>query len=298
MLALLLAGLFSQASADTSTHAAESKAIEMKKFDLEEFRMNETLRLNGKKLEAPLVSREELEAQRAGFEETGPDVSSRPKRNIAAAMVASAIVPGMGELYVATGTNKLSHYLRVPLFVGLDIFFWYSYRDNYDKGKEAKAQYEMFGDEHWSEERFLEQHPYCDGIGGCDSWQQYNEEARGDYYFFVYIPRELDHEEYYENMGKYDAFAFGWDDWDGDYENFKPWTPNRTDYWAMRAESDDYLLTADRYVMALVINRIVSMLDAGWLAYQYNKGEYDDDGWTLEFKPGTEYSSMGLSYRF
>jgi hypothetical protein len=290
MLALLIA--------TPSAHAGASKENTGKAFDLESWRVNETLRLNGKQLETPIVTREELEAQRAGAQDAGSSARARPGRNVAAAMFASAVLPGIGELYVATGSKRVAHYIRVPVFLALDAWFWYAYRDNYDKGKEVKAEYERFGDAHWSEERFLLQHPYCDGIGGCDSWQEYNEEAKGDYYYFVYIPRYLDHEEYYENMGKYDAFAFGWDDWNGDYDNFEPWTPNRTRYWAMRTESDDYLITADRYVMALIINRVVSMLDAGWLAYRYNKGVYDDGGWTLDFRPGIEYSSVGLSYRF
>jgi hypothetical protein len=99
-------------------------------------------------------------------------------------------------------------------------------------------------------------------------------------------------------MGKYDAFAFGWDDWNGDYNDVEAWTPNRTAYWNMRSESDDYLLTADRYVMALIVNRVVSMLDAGWLAYRYNKGSYDDGRWTLDFRPGYGNSQIGLSCRF
>ncbi len=298
LLALLLAGLSIETSAAPSAHAAAAKETGGRTFDLEGYRLNETLRFTGRKLETPIVTREELEAQRSGFQETGSAVSARPKRNIAAAIIASAVLPGMGELYVATGTKKVSHYIRVPVFLALDVYFWYSYRDNYDKGKEVKAEYEMFGDEHWSEERFLLQHPYCDGIGGCDSWEQYNEDAKGDYYYFVYIPKHLDHEEYYENMGKYDAFAFGWDDWNGDYNDVEAWTPNRTTYWAMRTESDDYLLRGDRYVMALIINRVVSMLDAGWLAYRYNRGDYDDAGWTLDLRPGMESSSIGLSYRF
>jgi hypothetical protein len=298
LLALFLAGLLPPALAAPAERADASKDTGARAFDLDEYRMKETLRLAGPKLETPVVSREELAAQRAGGEEAGAAVSPRSSRNIGLAMLSSAIIPGMGELYVATGSNKISHYLRVPIFIGLDIFFWYSYRDNYDKGKEVKAEYEIFGDAHWSEERFLLQHPYCDGIGGCDSWEQYNEDAKGDYYYFVYIPRHLDHEEYYENMGKYDAFAFGWDDWNGDYNDVVAWTPNRTTYWDMRIESDDYLLKADRYVMALIINRVVSMLDAGYLAYKYNKGDYDDKGLTLEFRPGLEYSAVGLNYRF
>ena len=50
--------------------------------------------------------------------------------------------------------------------------------------------------------------------------------------------------------------------------------------------------------MALIVNRVVSLLDAGWIAYKFNRGDYDDNGLTLDFRPGVEYSSVGISYRF
>lgn len=265
-------------------------------LDLDRHRVEETLKLSGSRLEVPLVTYEEL--MRARPAAGPPEASAGGSGKIAIAMLASAILPGAGELYVWSGTRRLSHLARAPLFMALDAYFWYSYDYNHDKGKEIKAQYEAFCDAHWSEERFLELHPYCDGIGGCDSWQQYNEEAKGDYWYFVYIPKELDREEYYENCGKYDAFAFGWDDWNGDYDDFQPWTPNRTKYWAMRSESDDYLIKGDQFVMLLIINRVVSMLDAGWLAYRASRGAYDDGGWSLDLRPGLVASTVGVSYRF
>jgi hypothetical protein len=290
LLAMLLAA--------TTLHADASKHTDVRTFDLERYRMNETLRMGGEKLETPVVTPEELAAQRAGGQDAVTPVSARPGRNIAVAMLASAVIPGTGQLYVATGSGEISHYIRVPIYLALDAYFWYAYRDNYDKGKEVKAEYERFADAHWSEERFLLQHPYCDGIGGCDSWEQYNEDAKNFSPYFVYIPRYLDHEEYYENLGKYDNFVYGWDDWNGDYNNLVAWTPNRTFYWDLRTESDDYLLKADRFVMALIINRVVSMLDAGWIAYRYNRGDYDDRGLTLDLRPGIGQTSIGLSYRF
>lgn len=264
--------------------------------------MKETLRLSGTRIESPGLSWGARVASRAaeyGWPTPPPPPEARQAGgNIAIAVLASAVLPGMGELYVWSGTRRLSHLLRAPVFLALDAYFWYSYDYNHDRGKEIKAAYERFCDAHWSEERFLQQHPYCDGIGGCDSWQQYNEEARGDYYYFVYIPRHLDHEEYYENCGKYDAFAFGWDDWNGDYDDFEPWTPNRTKYWSMRSESDDYLVKGDQFIMLLIVNRVASMIDAGWLAYKAGRGDYDGGGWSLDIEPGTMSSSLGISYRF
>jgi hypothetical protein len=267
------------------------------RFDLESYRMSETLKFSGRKLPSPMVSYAELVGGQGG-RQSQVYSGGNSKKKIALAVLASAVLPGMGEFYVWTDTRKLSHLLRAPIFVAIDAYFWYGYRDNFNKGKDVKAQYEAFCDAHWSEERFLLQHPFCDGIGGCDSWQYYNEYGKDNYYYFVYIPKDLDREEYYENCGKYDAFAFGWDDWDGDYYNFKPWTPNRTVYWEMRSESDDYLLRSDQFIMLLIINRVVSMIDAGWLAYRANRGITDEEGWSLDLRPGIVAPKIGLSYRF
>ncbi|MDD3642634.1 MAG: hypothetical protein PHQ19_04130 [Candidatus Krumholzibacteria bacterium] len=276
---------------DAGLFSKEGRPLQLDRYTVEK-----TLRLSGTRLGAPLVTYEELMKARPSA--VRPAGSGGGGRKIAVAVLASAILPGAGELYVWTDTRRLSHLLRAPVFMALDAYFWYSYNDNHDRGKEIKAEYEAFCDAHWSEERFLLLHTYCAGIGGCDSWEQYNEEARSDYWFFVYIPKELDREEYYENCGKYDAFAFGWDDWNGDYDNFEPWTPNRTAYWAMRSESDDYLVKGDQFVMLLIINRVVSMLDAGWLAYRASRGAYDEGGWSLDLRPGLVAPTVGVSYRF
>lgn len=265
-------------------------------FDPGRFRMRETLKLSGPRLESPSVSYSELLRARGAAQFEVFPARGGGTKSIALAVLASAILPGAGELYVWSGTRRLSHLLRAPVLMALDAYLWYGYRDNYTRGKDIKSRYEAFCDAHWSEERFLLQHPFCQGIGGCDDWQQYNRDARDDYYFFIYIPKELDREEYYENAGKYDAFAFGWDDWDGGYDDL--WTPNRTKYWQMRFDSDHYLLRGDQYVMLLIVNRVVSMLDAGWLAYRASHGAYDDVGWSLDLRPGLVAPTVGVSYRF
>ena len=162
-------------------------------FDLESWRQKETLRMSGTQLASPRVSPEVLASQRSGSGAAAQAVTSRPSRNIAVAMISSAVLPGVGQIYVATATHKVSHWARVPVYLGLDIWFWYAYRDNYDKGKEVKAEYERFADAHWTEERFLLQHPYCDGIGGGDSRGQDKEGAGGGNYFLL-ITRGVDYE--------------------------------------------------------------------------------------------------------
>ena len=98
LLVMLLAG--------TPLHAGTVGENTATAFAPDRYRLDETLRMSGTKLHAPLVSKEELAAQRAGHGEAGSYAATRPRRNIAAAMIASAVIPGMGQLYVATGSKK------------------------------------------------------------------------------------------------------------------------------------------------------------------------------------------------
>ncbi|MBN2185432.1 MAG: hypothetical protein JW746_08905 [Candidatus Krumholzibacteriota bacterium] len=275
-------------------------------FNLKSYRMNETLRLSGEKLDSPSVSISDMSKLRKG---SAPSSNRyRGKKKIALSVLASALLPGLGELYLYADQGDRSDWstlARVPSFMGMDAFLWYKYKINHDEGIDTKKEYEAFCDEHWSEERFLLQHPYCENVGGCDDWQEYNENAGDDWpqYYFLYIPKSLDREEYYENCGKYDAFVFGWDDWDPEgwdysYETFEPWTPNRTIYWDLREESDKFVVRADQYLMMLMLNRVVSMIDVLWLAHQMNNDTVDDGGWSLDIMPDAVNPAVGISYRF
>ncbi|MBN1163524.1 MAG: hypothetical protein JXB45_03020 [Candidatus Krumholzibacteriota bacterium] len=266
-------------------------------FDLERFKHQETLKLTGRRISSanpPVSSR-----GRSFPAPPAAGMSSGGKKRVAISVLASAVLPGLGEIYLYSHSHRFSVLARGCAFMAMEGYSWYKYKTNYDKGKDYKSRYQRFCDAHWSEERFLLQHPFCDGIGGCTDWQQYNREAYvTGTWFFLYIPKYLDEEEYYENCGKYDAFAFGWDDWDGDYDNFEPWSPNRSYYWELRGESDKFLVRADQYLMFTLINRVVSMIDAGYLAYRMNKGEVDNQGWGLDIESGTQTASIGISYHF
>lgn len=220
-------------------------------------------------------------------------------RNTAVAIIASAILPGMGELYCYRASRDPWTLARVPAFLILEGYLWYSYIDNRNTGKDYKAEYEAFADAHWHLDDFLTKHPCCIGIDSCSSWEEYNTECQGDYPYFYYTPIEVDREEYYENIGKYDAFVFGWDDVK-DYgdPDFTFWTDNRTKYVSIRNDSDEYLLKADQSLMGLIVSRVVSMLDTGWLAYRISKGQNPDKGWSLRFRTLDRTPTVVVNRRF
>ena len=270
-------------------------------LDFKALKRAETLRLHGERLENPALSVGE-KIMKDSF--SAGTLSAGKKKRIAVSMVASALLPGLGEMYLYfdSGSKDMSILARAIGFIALEGYLWYGYDSNHDKGKDFKRQYEEYGDAHWSEEDFLRDHPYCEGVGGCISWEEYNESAKENEWYFFYMAREVDREEYYENMGKYDAFLYGWDDWNGEYAhdggNPNYWTPHRTHFVSLRDESNKYLLRADHHLMGLIASRIVSMVHAGWLANRDGGGGGSSGGWSFELKNSAVRSRFSLNYRF
>ncbi len=264
---------------------------------MEGLESKQTITLSGTRISSPAFSvGESIVRKRGSF----ALLSGEKRKRMAVSMISSALLPGLGEFFLYLDTGSKSILARAIGFIALEGYLWYGYDYNHDKGKDFKRQYEAYGDKHWSEDRFLENHPYCDvNPGSCDTWEDYNANAKDSYAYFYYTPREMDTEEYYENMGKYDAFLYGWDDWNGEYEHLggspNYWTDHRTEFWGLRGRSNDYLLKADRHIMGMIASRIVSMIHAGWLA---SKSSVSDEGWSLEFKNGRLYSRIGVMYRF
>jgi hypothetical protein len=271
-------------SIETSVFREPASGLE---FDA--LNVDKTLRMDGKRIETPIVPASRI---LAGKSSSG---ASRKKRMIIS-VICSAVLPGLGELYLYRESGDKGILARAPFFFAAEGYLWYGYIHNHSKGKDIKEEYMNFADEHWSLERFLTQHPCCADLDPCDSWQVYNEECQSYFNYFLYTPREMDEEEYYENIGKYDAFAYGWDDW-ADQPDY--WTPNRRTYWSLRGDSNRYLLRADQHLMLLIVNRVVSMIDAGLLAYRMGSGgSAEEEGWSIELEQGFEAPVLNLCYRF
>ena len=96
----------------------------------------------------------------------------------------------------------------------------------------------------------------------------------------------------YEMVGKYPQFVYGWqdiDDVDDDGNQINPGIVNtdgsinykldisgvisayRTEYEGMRNDSNDKLKAGQRGLHIMMINRVISAIDAARLAYNHNK---------------------------
>jgi len=250
----------------------------------------------GEKVNLPTSQEEYLEPGEEGYKSPGR------------AFFMSLLLPGAGELY--TGS------MRGLAFLGVEMLSWggYLYYDN--KGKDERSGYESFADLHYSRVRYervideicgkylSEPNSPC---GACDTcggnWCEYRY-CQADSFNSGLCNAVRDHfllpyesgQHYYEDLGKYDKYVFGWDDWYGTYNpslcSWRSWKPgdpwpnypyadglaplrmqsaNRETYRDMRRRSNDYLDRATYFTWFVVINHVASALDAALAARDHNR---------------------------
>ncbi len=217
---------------------------------------------------------------------TGSAPSGYTEKSVAGAMLLSAAIPGLGQIY-AGGTRG---YVVGGTMLAVEALAVTQYFSNNSKGDDLKDEYESFAADHYDRDRFYgyardtvvvysgyEGFSSCTVPGEYDSsqcWQSINEE---------FPLSESDDGLFYEQIGVDDNYVFGWDDWNpyviGNHEDlWYGWSPsdplpsgiprssaNKDKYNEMRTDADDHYGKADSFAWIMVIGRVVSMIDAAIL---------------------------------
>ncbi len=196
-------------------------------------------------------------------------------------MLASIELPGLGE--------TLTGHRRGWFMMAADVGIWYGIADRQQEGDDWEDRYEAFALEHWSEDEWAR------ALNDGRLTALYPELGAGSSPSSValYVSRELDEREWFENLGKWDVFAWGWrefhdDVWNGENhpvflgaEPYNPvpddpstWffpsdrptmTPLRQQYVDMRVKSNDALDTRDDLFNVAVLLRVFSALQMAYL---------------------------------
>ncbi len=191
-------------------------------------------------------------------------------------MILSAIMPGLGEATMG--------YRRGYAMMALDIASWIGVKHYHSLGGDKKAEYFAYADEHWSEDRLAA------AFGGDEN------DFVGTFYYkdvhdytglSLWVSAEDDRREYYENLGKWDQFVFGWDDF-SDPRNFADMGPEYTSadlkddprisehriaYRAMRKDANNQFDNRDRLVYMNMFTRIFSMFQVAYLSGVFSDGQ-------------------------
>ena len=213
-----------------------------------------------------------LAVNQAGDEEGSFEDSPVKEKSPFKAFALSAILPGAGQFYNGSKIKPL-------LFLGAEVAAWGFHFKYHGEGDDATDAYQQYNHDHWS--RF-------------DYEQKYLLWAYGVTDDDLVDARELSHhlpdeqtQQYYEMTGKYNQFAWGWDDalLRGDsLESFGPGTmqpitgdsttpssARRMIYEGMRDDANSKYDRADKMIMIAIVNRLFSGFEAFFSARKINQ---------------------------
>lgn len=222
----------------------------------------------------PLLSMEPLRQEVGGSVLMPDDQYGAIGGEILKPLALSLLMPGLGEVSMG--------YKRGYVLMALDIFSWLQVRSANQNGNDLKAEYLDFADLHWSEDVLRASFDVtADFHPGFDYYQVDAADSLS-----LWVSREDDEREYYENLGKWDQFVFGWDDFIDprafpDYDAGATTTAlrdprvslHREDYREMRISANDEFDKRDLLVKLNMASRLVSMLQVAWLSGAFNNGE-------------------------
>ncbi len=202
--------------------------------------------------------------------QAGAPIYDFKTKSVAKAFALSLLVPGAGQFY--TGSK-----LKGAIFLGIEALGWLGYFKYDGEGDDLTAQYEQYARTHWVEQA------YWDNLNthrGIEKWHD-------DDVFPHHLPYTITengdtvanvNHEYYENIGKYDQFVWGWDDLQQIESPINSTTPEvsftsarRYEYVGMREDANKKYDHARAAGIVVIANHLVSALEAAFAAKSYNR---------------------------
>jgi hypothetical protein len=171
------------------------------------------------------------------------------------AFLYSLMLPGAGEIY--TGSK-----LKAAFFLGIEVFSWYKYATSYGDGQDLKDQYRTFANENWSPADYRSYLIEVKGI--TNDTMVYDDTST----FTHHLP-DFKTQQYFEMIGKYEQFVYGWAD--TDYATGDSLSDLRTSYLNIRDKSNSKFDTARNFAIVSIANRLISAFDAALSARKLNK---------------------------
>ena len=198
------------------------------------------------------------------------------------AFLQSFVIPGWGQWY--NGSR-----IKPFLFLGLEAAGWYGWSHFRSNGKDLRTKYEAFADDPatgWDFDKYTngltvvydivaDTIPYNN-----PAYDPINNPDEPEFLVFSHhiLPSDLNNknETYYENLGKYDQFVFGWSDYPemqevSDTTGINRLTPNRANYLGQRDDSNREYNKASTVLILTIGNHLLSAFEAAIGAKRYNR---------------------------
>lgn len=202
------------------------------------------------------------------------------QKSVSKAALLSLAIPGAGEFYGGS-------FLKGAAFLALEVAALYGHFHFQSRGNDLEDRFEADANSFWNEDSYWD---WLSVISGIDRTE---EQALRDYErqtFSHFLP-ENKNQQYYENIGKYDQFVVGWQDFRGNFlgndvsrltvedyrsgfyngEDLTTISAQRNAYVDLRRDSNDNFKRATTMVTVVLLNHVVSALDAGLSVKRHNQ---------------------------
>jgi len=249
-----------------------------------------------------------------------PSVPGKKSGLIAAGL--SLLVPGLGEYYVGDDI------WRGMIFTGLEVGLWVERAYWNRRGDDSLAAFYKYSDAHFSQSKYatfldsdLSVHNISDS---CNCYVpnpgQYHVAPGGDFSALHRAEAELDSlanygtdpsiqnfshrtpsfdvQQYYEVISKYLQWVAGWDDATWPYLNYTPHMGRASE---MRANMNYQYQVADYFLWGIIVNHVLSAIDASLLASSHNARLHVQGGMILRPFPDGEMGyapTANIEYTF
>ncbi len=201
-------------------------------------------------------------------------------KSVPKALLFSAVVPGSGQIYSRS-------YLKGLAFLVIEAAALTSHFRFNSEGNRLEDQFEADANVLWDENAYWNwMGEIC--AGSCNNMDDLRSFERANFSHF--LPEEKN-QPYYENIGKYNQFVIGWGDfrtetlggsieiftyadyltgiWDT--QDLRTISSQRNAYTELQDDSDGNFKRATTLASLLLLNHVVSALDAAWTTKKFNR---------------------------
>lgn len=190
--------------------------------------------------------------------------TQKEKKSAGKAFFYSLLLPGLGEAYVGNTTYT-------KIFLSLEVVGWGFYLGNYQHVSWLQKDYKNFAKQHAGINKASKDDQYWIDIGKYDNIYEYNEQRR----------RDRDVLNIYDENSRY---YWQWD-----------LNSNRLNYDGRRIHAKDLENDDVYYLGAIVLNHIVSAINALRLAKAYNRN-LKELSWMMDVRFDNYKNSLSLSF--
>lgn len=202
------------------------------------------------------------------------------QKSVSKAALLSLAIPGTGEFYGGS-------LLKGVAFLAVEVGALYGNFHFRNRGNDLEDQFQADANSLWNEDAYWD---WLSVIGGVDRGDQQALRNFERQTFSHFLP-ENKNQQYYENIGKYDQFVIGWEDFRNDLpgddvsqfafedyqsgfymgEDLTTISGQRNAYVELRRDSNDNFKKATTMVTVVLLNHVASALDAGLTVKRHNQ---------------------------